>query len=495
MNIPDVNVLRKLGSGSYGDVYEVEKNGEKLALKVIQSPAKEGVKSLRELDIMGRLEHPNLMHADTIFSEYDEEKKVSKVGVLMQKANRDLYDAMYDPKFSIQERVQVLFSVTQGLDFLHQSGYLHMDLKPLNILIFPNNVAKITDFGLAIKLEEINEEPVKYFPKKLITVDHRPINIIDGARNYRPADDVFSLGLIFLEVLSGGRSLFSGLSSEEFKDKTVKEIYKKKISKFKIKATLEKYLSHLSTKLRKNAIKVITKMLKFDPHSRISVKNILTSELFENFVLAETGSVKQPYIPSSSCCKLDYEGFDIIAKIATQIKISIETFFLAVDIYQRALSFRQITDYRNVNFNAILAFYMAVKMIEPYFADANKMIQLAGNYFTRKDLIIGESILINNWQGVIYPNNLFTNSTTLRRLETAFNVCRNCFIYADIDLHVWEKYSQEEELEEGKFDKYSPFNNFIVNTDYYKLMIKDPELTYIGKLYEEDLQDFKNKND
>lgn len=490
MNIDGLNVIGKLGSGSYGDVYEVEKGDERFALKVIESSSKEGVKSLRELDIMGKLEHPNLMNAEMIISEYDDEKKISRVGILMEKGERDLYDAMYDSDFSIKDRLQVLFSVTQGLQFLHKSGYLHMDLKPLNILIFPNNVAKITDFGLSIKLEEINDGYEKYFPKKLITVDHRPINIINGSRIYKPSDDIFSLGLIFLEVLSGGRSLFSGLKSSEFEDKKVKEIYKEKISRKTIKGTLEKYLKHLSKKMKKDAVKLITRMLDFNPDQRIHVDNVLSSDLFKKYTLTNMGKTKQPYIQKSICKEIDYEGFDMLAKISTQIKISIETFFLAVDIYQRSISVRENHDYKNTAFNAILAFYMAVKMIEPYFADAQKMIEMSGNRFTRKDLIIGETVLINNWQGIIYPNNLFTNSSTLKRLEEAFELGRNCFVYRKIDLDTWKKYSKKEELMEGKFEKYSNLNEFLVNTKYYKLMISDPELTYISKLYKKDSEEF-----
>ena len=482
----DFNIIGKLGSGSYGDVYEVEKSGKRYALKVIENPAKEGVKSLRELDIMGRLDHPNLMNAETIVSEYDNDKKISRIGILMEKAERDMHDAMYDTTFTLESRLEVLFSITQGLEFLHNSGYLHLDLKPLNILLFPNNVGKLTDFGLSVKLENINDENVKYFPKKLITVDHRPMNVINGSRNYTPADDVFSLGLIFLEVLSGGRSLFSGLKSEEFKDKTVKKIYKEKIGPKVIKKTLKKYLANLPKEIRKNAIKIITPMLFFKTLFRPSLDYILTSPLFSSFQRTNVGKIKEPYIEKPICNVLDYEGFDIITKISTKIAISIETFFLAVDIYQRSISIRKNSDYKNVVFNAILAFYMAIKMIESYFADGKKLIELSGNYFKYKKLLIGESILINNWQGIIYPDNLFTSSSTLLRLKESFNLGRNCFIYRRIDLETWKKYNDEEELKEGKFEKYSHFNNFLVTTPYYTLMSNDPSLSYISKLYEED---------
>ena len=144
----DFNIIGKLGSGSYGDVYEVEKEGKRFALKVIENSSKEGIKSLRELDIMGRLEHPNLMNAELIVSEYDDDKKQCRVGILMEKAERDMHDAMYDKNFTIESRLEVLFSITQGLEFLHDSGYLHLDLKPLNILLFKNNVAKLSDVGV-----------------------------------------------------------------------------------------------------------------------------------------------------------------------------------------------------------------------------------------------------------------------------------------------------------------------------------------------------------
>lgn len=479
------NVISKLGKGSFGSVYKVEKNGKFYALKIIENDVKnEGIKSLRELDIMGKLSHPNLTDSKMVVAEYQKE---SKIGILMDKADRDLYKAMYDKKFSTEERLKVLFQVTQGLDFLHDSGYLHLDLKPLNILMFPNNVAKITDFGLSLILEEKD----KYYPVKLTTVDHRAINIIKGSRKYTKADDIWSLGLIFMQVLSNGRYLFSKFKKNDFTSENVRKVYEEKLNSEVIKDTMNYYLSNLKKPLRKKVVDIISRMLIFDPDFRASSKEVLS--FFKKIKLnkEEKGIKINPPIVKPDCQVVNYEGFDILVRLSSRIPISLETFFLAADIYQRALSLRRHSDDSNQNntyviYTAVLALYMAVKMIETFFADTEKMISLSGNLFTSDKLIEGETVLVNEWKGIIYPENLFTFSSTLIRFNLAFDVLRNCFIYRKIDLKKWKEYNDTEEIIDKKYNKYSPFNDFLAQTSYYSLVINDQERNYIKELYEKD---------
>lgn len=490
------NIIRKLGSGSYGNVYEVEKDGKFYALKVIENDGKEGIKSLREVDIMGKLRHPNLMVSEKIMSEYDGQK--SKLGILMDKAEFDLHKVMHNDSFSVNEKLKILKGVTQGLNYLHKNDYLHLDLKPINILIFKDNVSKITDFGLSIRLEEHGNheehrnQKYKYYPVKLATVDHRPIEVLDGNLNYTVKSDIWSLGIIFIEIL--GRTLFSGFKSEDYTEENVKKIYLEKLSSNVIKTTLYRYFTGLNEPLRTEAINLVSRMLDFDPKKRPTTDEVLASPLFRGIPSASLRyEVKEISIGKGECSKADYEGFDVLARIATRIAMGLETFFLAADIYQRILPFRNRSkdipeDYKNVVYTAALAIYMAIKMLEGYFADTVKIAELAGNLFQPEKLILGESVIVNNWNGIIYTDNLFTKSSTLKRLNEAFNLARNCFIYRKIDLDAWKQFNNEEEKIEGKFEKYIPFNDFFLQTPYYSLITddKDFQLEYITKLYTKD---------
>ena len=117
--------------------------------------------------------------------------------------------------------------------------------------------------------------------------------------------------------------------------------------------------------------------------------------------------------------------------------------------------------------------YMAIKIVESYFADINVLTKLSGNLFSADALLLGECSLVNNFKGVLYPMNLFRASTTERRLIEGFNLLRNCFIYSQIDMKKWLKYSLQEQRQEGKFNKYILFSAFIPETRYYKYFLED----------------------
>ena len=482
--------VKKLGKGSYGNVYLVEKNGKRYALKVIKTRLKQGVESLKELDIMSRIKHPYINRAEKILSNIDDSKEKMKVGILMEPASKDLHGVLRDKKVKIPERLEILRQITSGLDFLHSANYFHMDLKPSNILMFGKD-AKISDFGLALVTEEKDGEKVKEYPNRLMTVDHRSINVLQGDRNYTYADDVWSLGITFLELLAYGNPLFVDFHSRDYTKENVLKVYFKKLNSAVISKNLNLYLSHLEPDIRREAVNLISRMLSFSPQNRPTPREVLESPLFMK--IYENGYLENAtFYPPKSCDLYTYEGFDALVRISLRILISTETFFLAADLYQRSFAIRQPlvgkdeTDYGNIVFHAALSLYMAIKMIEPYYPDKGKIAELSGNRFPKDLLSTGESLTINLLGGKIYSDNFFTNSSTKRRLLSSFELLRNCRVYRDVDLNEWKRMNDEEERNEGGFDKYIPFKDFIVSTKYYSNFEDSSDRSYIQKLYETD---------
>ena len=488
--------FKKLGKGSYGNVYKVEYEGKFYALKVIQNDPKQGIYSLKELDIMSRLKHPNLMGAELITAEYKKKKERTKLGILMNVADRDLWSAIHDNDLSFDRKISILDQITQGLHFLHHSNYLHLDIKPLNVLLTGEN-AKLTDFGLSLRM---NEDGYVDYPLELMTSDHRSVNVLRGDRRYTIADDIWSLGITFLEVLSGGRSLFSHLKKKDFNKKNVLAIIEDKLSGENVDDTLDRYLKSISKKYRKEIVKLLKKMLEFDPEDRPDTNEILSSPVFSKFRKVkrmerpeglEGEVVKVPILSPTFCNQLAYEGFDILVRIGTRIPIKLETFFLAADIYQRSLAHRHpLTgdkryDYNKTAMQAALSLYLAIKMNEAFFADTEKLAELAGNLFQPKDLIIGEAALTNAWGGKFYPNNLFTMSTTTERLIEAFEVSRDCHLYRYLGVPEWGELNDQEKDMEIYPDKWGKFIPFLKLTPYYQYL-KGSNREYIEELYEKD---------
>lgn len=481
--------FKKLGKGSYGQVYKVEWEEEFYALKVIKNDPKHGIDSLRELDIMSRLSHPNLMGAKLIVSSYKKKKKFTKVGILMDVADRDLWSAIHDEDLTYDNKLKILNQITQGLHFLHQSNYLHMDIKPLNILLTSNNGnenAKLIDFGLALR---INDKGYVDYPLSLMTLDHRSVNVLRGDRRYTVADDIWSLAITFIEVLTG-QNLFSRLKKKDFDKEHVLEIIEDKLSGENVDRTLNKYLKDV--KQKKKWIELLKKMLDFDPEDRPNTAKVLSSPLFDKFPIVEGTINPTPILSPTFCNELAYEGFDALIRISGRISMKLETFFLAANIYQRSLANRHPltgnvkVDYDKTVYQAALSIYLAIKINEGYFADVEKITEFAKNRFNSNDLYVGEAALTNAWGGKFYPDNLFTMSTTTERLIEAFEVSRDCNLYRYLDVKKWGELN-DEEVNIGNIypDKFGQFIPFFKITPYYGYMMSGKE-DYIKELYEMD---------
>lgn len=145
-------VVRLLGSGGMGEVYEVVHSdlGSRFALKRIHPDllsSNEGAQRFRrEAQVMARLNHPNIVHVDD-FQQADGEAwlrmELVEGGSLRDKM-RGLRGAAFDPcKVSTW-----IGQILPALEYAHAQGVIHRDLKPENILLDSNGTIRVADFGL-----------------------------------------------------------------------------------------------------------------------------------------------------------------------------------------------------------------------------------------------------------------------------------------------------------------------------------------------------------
>jgi eukaryotic-like serine/threonine-protein kinase len=113
-------------------------------------------------------------------------------------------------RFSVEEAIPILVQTCAGVGYAHRAGLVHCDIKPHNILITPDQRVKVTDFGIARALASIQPD------EKIEVVWGSPQYFspeqADG-RAPSPASDVYSLGVIMYEMLTG-RLPFISNSSE-----------------------------------------------------------------------------------------------------------------------------------------------------------------------------------------------------------------------------------------------------------------------------------------
>ncbi|KAF7102661.1 hypothetical protein CFC21_103758 [Triticum aestivum] len=209
---------KKIGEGGYGIVYRCTLDHTEVAVKVIQQDSRGKIDEFfKEIDILSRLHHPHLVLLLGFCPE---------IGCLVYEymENGSLEDQLIDNEgrqpLHWFLRFQIIFEVARGLAFLHGTKpepIVHRDLKPGNILLDKNYVSKIGDVGFAKLISDLAPDGF---------TEYRDDTVIAGTMYYmdpeyqltgtvRPKSDLFALGIIILQLLTGKRPQGLILSVEE----------------------------------------------------------------------------------------------------------------------------------------------------------------------------------------------------------------------------------------------------------------------------------------
>ncbi|KAL3701686.1 hypothetical protein R1sor_019708 [Riccia sorocarpa] len=205
-----------LGKGGFGIVYKAElADGSVLAVKRLKTNATDRDISefVKEIINISGIKHKHLIQLKGCCV-----RDKQRLLVYEYAENKSLAEALCCPNkpfvLTWQQRFKICLGIARGLAYLHeelQPKMIHRDIKPQNILLDKEYNAKIADFGLVRPSQ----------------VDHTSITItIGGTRGYIPPEyvteglvseklDVFSLGVVFLEIVAGRLWLDTALSEEQ----------------------------------------------------------------------------------------------------------------------------------------------------------------------------------------------------------------------------------------------------------------------------------------
>jgi WD40 repeat protein len=205
--VPGYEVLSELGRGGMGVVYRARqtKLGRVVALKMILSGAHAGADDLArfrtEAEAIARLLHPNIVQVYEV-GEHDGLPYFSLEYCGGGTLERKLAGTPLPPA----EAAALVETLAHAMQAAHERGVIHRDLKPANVLLAEDGTPKITDFGLAKKLDEQSQTATGAV---MGTPSYMAPEQAGGGKDLGPACDVYALGAILYECLTG-RPPFKG---------------------------------------------------------------------------------------------------------------------------------------------------------------------------------------------------------------------------------------------------------------------------------------------
>ncbi|KAM7469692.1 hypothetical protein LguiA_007875 [Lonicera macranthoides] len=198
----------KLGRGGFGSVYEGDlADGTKVAVKCLDSIGQGRKEFLAEVNTIGSINHFNLVRLIGYCAE-----KSNKLLVYEHVCNGSLDKWIFNPErtqaLGWEIRRKIIMGLAKGLEYLHilcNPSIIHFDIKPQNILLDGDFNVKISDFGLA-KL--IDRDQCQMITVLKGTPGYVAPELFSGT-NISVKADVFSFGIVILEIVFGRKNLDS----------------------------------------------------------------------------------------------------------------------------------------------------------------------------------------------------------------------------------------------------------------------------------------------
>ena len=191
--LEDYTVLRGIGRGGFGEVYyAVSDGGREVALKIIQQN--------HDIELRG-VRHCMNLKSPHLVSIFDVKNNADGVPFVIMEyvSGPSLRDILRESPGGVgNARASYLVrEMGRGLDYLHERGIVHRDLKPANIF-YEDGYVKIGDYGLS-KFISVSRQSGQTI--SVGTVHYMAPEI--GSGNYHCGIDVYALGVIFYELLTG----------------------------------------------------------------------------------------------------------------------------------------------------------------------------------------------------------------------------------------------------------------------------------------------------
>jgi eukaryotic-like serine/threonine-protein kinase len=208
-------ILDRLGSGSMGRVYKAQHQlmGRVVALKIIAPEIVANERAVarfyREMRLVGRLDHPNVVRA------FDADSSNNVLYIVMEHVTgRSLAQMLKEGPLPPVDVVGYAAQAALGLSHAHEQGVVHRDIKPSNLLLNDEKVIKVLDLGLGVLMEQDDHSTFATADGIAVgTVDYMSPEQACG-KDCDGRSDLYSLGCAMYHLITG-RHAFPGESPIE----------------------------------------------------------------------------------------------------------------------------------------------------------------------------------------------------------------------------------------------------------------------------------------
>ncbi|MGD0571016.1 MAG: protein kinase [Candidatus Sulfotelmatobacter sp.] len=199
-------ISKRLGAGGMGQVYSAEDTTLKrfVAIKRMapdpSSTVADRKRLLKEAQRASALNHPN------VGAVYDVVEHGGELWLVMEYVEGETLRRRLKHPISTEEFFTIATQCCEGLQAAHEKGIIHGDIKPENIMITPGNRVKILDFGVARRAWSSKPDDATKSMETMKAAGGTPAYMAPEVLLQKPDDgrsDIFSLGLVFYEMLGG----------------------------------------------------------------------------------------------------------------------------------------------------------------------------------------------------------------------------------------------------------------------------------------------------
>jgi serine/threonine protein kinase len=274
-------ILRVLGQGTFAWVYEARhaKWVQPVALKLSRVPVdseETALRALREIRILGTLTNPHVVH---IFDHgLGADERWYMVMELLEGGELSKLHDMDRPMRPAQA-VRVIQQACLGLHEAHREGIVHRDIKPDNLWLASDGSVKVLDFGLARAWDNASTIGADATTgHMLIGTPHyaQPEQVKTG--KLTPASDVYSLGVVLYELLTGRTPLFADQPVSEVRDALIDEPLKWLVAH--VKSSLVPLVRYPEgRRLPRRLVELVTSTLAKEPSERPATAGVLANRL------------------------------------------------------------------------------------------------------------------------------------------------------------------------------------------------------------------------